>query len=450
MEEITIVVKTTAGVASIENFDRVIEMVVKRFHNRSYAPGKKGLKQAKDDLWGLGRVKKSLRYACEPMSKHGVVVGEVLKDQANELETLLWQGRKQVSSFIKGEEEQALVAHRNEIYRIFQQNCKPLGDMAELIYKSHRFYDSKWDELTIVPKGHAPSILERISEVALDIEAIKTMASPYEVAMIERYCQSFDLNEILEYGDTLYEVEAASQAMGEIRADEDKLFGNKVLKVTGNKKQMEQMKQFMEFLGIQAEVLENHMPKEPVGRIAPDFSSFVAVDMEMSGSWGIACGDKPTEIIEIGAVKVENGVIVDRFSTLVNPNRKIQHHVVKLTGITDAMVKDAPPVHQSLVAFKRFVGDAILVGHNIKESDLPVLLRAGHRCGVAFENQYFDTCLFAEKFKKSQEWTGLRLSYLAEQFGSPMERAHRAIDDATGNVDVYFGLKKLAEKNAKN
>lgn len=445
MEEITIAVNTTSGVASIESFTEIKERIVKQFHNPSYAFGKKGLKQAKDDLWRVGKMKKSLRYACEATAKQGVSSGVELKEQINQLESLLWQSRKEISAFISAEEEKALVVHRQEIHRIYKEQCRPLGDMAELIYKSAGFYDSRWDELAIVPKGHAPSIIQRINEVALDIEAIKTMASPYETAMVERYCQSFDLNEILEYGDTLHEVEVASQNMGKITADEDKLYGNKVLKVTGNKKQMEQMQQFMEFLGINAEVLENHMPKEPIGRIAPDFTSFVAVDMEMSGSWGIACGDKPTEIIEIGAVKVVNGEIVDRFSTLVNPNRKIQHHVVKLTGITDAMVKDAPTVHQSLIALKKFVGDAILVGHNIKESDLPVLLRAGRRHGIAFENQYFDTCLFAEKFKKSQQWTGLRLSYLAEEFGVPMTNAHRALDDAEANVGVYFGLQRLAE-----
>ena len=87
--------------------------------------------------------------------------------------------------------------------------------------------------------------------------------------------------------------------------------------------------------------------------------TYVVFDLETTGFSSIK--DK---IIEIGAVKVENGVITDKFSTFVNPKVPIPFEITQLTSITDDMVMDAPDIETILPQFLEFVGDAVLVAHN--------------------------------------------------------------------------------------
>ena len=87
--------------------------------------------------------------------------------------------------------------------------------------------------------------------------------------------------------------------------------------------------------------------------------TYVVFDLETTGFSSIK--DK---IIEIGAVKVENGVITDKFSTFVNPKVPIPFEITNLTGITDDMVMEAPDIETILPQFLEFVGDAVLVAHN--------------------------------------------------------------------------------------
>jgi DNA polymerase III subunit epsilon len=86
---------------------------------------------------------------------------------------------------------------------------------------------------------------------------------------------------------------------------------------------------------------------------------FVVVDLETTGG-----GPAGTGMIEIGAVRVEGGRLTEKFVTLVHPGRPISPFVTRLTGITDAMVADAPPLSEALARFVEFAGDGVLVAHN--------------------------------------------------------------------------------------
>lgn len=228
-----------------------------------------------------------------------------------------------------------------------------------------------------------------------------------------------------------------------IPQEDDAVKGYQILKITGTPEQMNQLLALAKKLGMGVEVMEDGMPAAMTELTEPKFDSFVAFDIETTGTYGTDNGDDPAEITEIGAVKVVNGQIVELFSELANPGRKIVPNIEKLTHITNEMVRDKPPIDEVIRKFRDFVGDAILVGHNIKSCDIPHIARAAKRAGVAFSNDYFDTYRYAKTMKDAMGWENVKLEYLSQQFGISQPDAHRAWCDAEANVGVYFRLKEL-------
>jgi len=153
------------------------------------------------------------------------------------------------------------------------------------------------------------------------------------------------------------------------------------MKITGTQRQMTQILDQLELMGMDCDVLEDGMSGELRELTAPDFESFVAFDIETSGTYGAGNGDAPAEITEIGAVKVINGTVTERFSELCDPGRRIVPRISRLTGITDDMVADKPPVGEIIRRFAAFADDMPLVGHNIKASDLHYIVRAAKNEG---------------------------------------------------------------------
>ena len=230
-------------------------------------------------------------------------------------------------------------------------------------------------------------------------------------------------------------------------SEEDNVVGFKTLKIHATRLQMTQILDWLELMGIEYDEIEDGMPKDFEELKNPDFDSFVAFDIETSGTFGVDNGDGPAEITEIGAVKVINGKIVATEDWLCNPGRKIVPRISKLTHITDEMVKNEPPVSEIIQKFKDFSGDLPLLGHNIKASDLHYISRAAKKAGVDFSNSFFDTYLLSKKFKAAMSWENVKLEYLSDYFGISQPDAHRAYCDAQANVDVYFKLRELSEKN---
>ncbi len=170
------------------------------------------------------------------------------------------------------------------------------------------------------------------------------------------------------------------------------------------------------------------------------FDTFVAFDIETTGTYGSCNNDGPQEITEIGAVKVVNGYIVDRYNELVNPHREITPIVQRLTGITNEMVAGKPPIEEVILRFKKFVGDNIMLGHNIVSFDLPYIYKAAEKAGIRFDNQVFDTYRYARTFQKRYGWDSCKLGYLAKWFGIEITDAHRAWCDAEANAKLYLKM----------
>ncbi len=198
----------------------------------------------------------------------------------------------------------------------------------------------------------------------------------------------------------------------------------------------------LDLMGLDYEEIEDGMPGSMTEITQPDFDSFVAFDIEHTGTFGIANGDSEPEIIEIGAVKVVDGVITERFDELANPGRKIVPRIAKLTHITDEMVADKPSVDEVIRKFKGFVGDAILLGHNIKGCDIPHISRAAKRAGVVFENSFLDTKPLTMKMRDEKGWDDVKLTTLSAYYGITQNEAHRAWCDAEANAYVYLKIKE--------
>ena len=125
---------------------------------------------------------------------------------------------------------------------------------------------------------------------------------------------------------------------------------------------------------------EKQAKPKPLEHRLPDFDSFVAVDLETTG-----LSDRD-EVIEFGAVRITRGKFDGYFSTLVCPNRPIKPITTELTGISQALVNDAPEIFEVLPEFLNFAGDSLLLGHNILRFDSKFLLRDCAKYGFKLKN----------------------------------------------------------------
>lgn len=170
-------------------------------------------------------------------------------------------------------------------------------------------------------------------------------------------------------------------------------------------------------------------------------TTFVVVDLETTGGRAKAGTDGSYDAItEIGAVKVRGGEVIGEFATLVDPQRSIPPQIVELTGITTAMVRDAPTIAAVLPMFLEFARGAVLVAHNAG-FDVGFLRAAAQRCGIHWERPpVLCTVTLARRVLSREEAPSVRLSALARLVGSATEPTHRALDDARATVDVLHAL----------
>ena len=166
--------------------------------------------------------------------------------------------------------------------------------------------------------------------------------------------------------------------------------------------------------------------------------TFCTLDLETTGASPASC-----EITEIGAVKHTRGEVVATFQTLVDPGAPIPPSITILTGITQAMVLDAPAIATVLPSFLEFLGDSVIVGHNIR-FDMSFLQAAAKRTGYeTLGNPTIDTVALARRLVRP-EVRNLRLRTLASHFRSPTTPNHRALEDARATAHVFHALLERA------
>ncbi|MBJ7356354.1 DEDD exonuclease domain-containing protein [Nocardioides sp.] len=174
---------------------------------------------------------------------------------------------------------------------------------------------------------------------------------------------------------------------------------------------------------------------DELGRPLRDVT-FTVVDLETTGG----SAEAGSMITEIGAVKVRGGEVLGEFQTLVNPHTEIPPFIAVLTGISNSMVSDAPPIDSALPAFLEFAAGTVLVAHNAP-FDVGFLRHFAERQGRPWPRfEVVDTAKLARRVITRDDAPNCKLSSLALAFRSTTTPNHRALSDARATVDVLHGL----------
>lgn len=444
MEGLQLLSRQEPGEVTIDNFQELREAlsgVLNRYEHLVYTDDM--LADAKADKKELTRLRRELDDRRKEVKLAYLAPYNAFEGKVKELLAMIDAPLEEIKGFIVSMEEREKAVKRQELEAYFRRKSGPLGDLAEQVLSSPAFLEDKWLNKSTSAKAWQAAVDEKIAAAARDLGSSQATAGQHSGALAAKYLETMDTRELAAYRERLNAVSEAEASVPLPTATEDRRVGYKVLKLTGTPEQLTQALELLELAGVSCEELEDGMPQPMTELTTPDFDSFVAFDIETSGTYGAANGDGPAEITEIGAVKVVDGKVTERFSELVNPSRKILPRIARITGITDDMVADKPDITTVIRAFSEFVGDSVLVGHNIKASDLYYIDRAACRAGARLENPFFDTYLYAKRWQATKGWDTVKLEYLSEWFGIQQKDAHRAWCDAEANAELYEKLKEL-------
>jgi len=202
----------------------------------------------------------------------------------------------------------------------------------------------------------------------------------------------------------------------EVKADGDQLRRNQLLRL-----------ELLRAAGFRAEVLRVRWVLHPA-------QPYVVVDVETTGGRG-----EQHRVTEIGAVKVVNGEVVDRFQTLLNPQRTIPPGITRLTGITPAMVADAPVFADIADGFAAFLEGAIFVAHNV-DFDYRFIGQEFRRLGRSFRMPKLCTCAAMRKLYPGH--SSYALAALTSAYDIPLESHHRALCDAEAAAQLLLMINE--------
>ncbi len=166
---------------------------------------------------------------------------------------------------------------------------------------------------------------------------------------------------------------------------------------------------------------------------------FVCFDLETTGLNNNPAMGRMDKIIELGAVKIIDGEIKEKFSSFVACPERLSREIIALTGIEDSDLIGAPEVEKVLADFYKFVDGAYLVGHNVT-FDYRFIKYYGEKEGYPFENKQYDTLTLAQEVLRGQ-LNNYKLNTVADYYGFTFNH-HRAFDDACVTAKVFMELVK--------
>jgi DNA polymerase III subunit epsilon len=184
--------------------------------------------------------------------------------------------------------------------------------------------------------------------------------------------------------------------------------------------------------------------REFKGESVIDFpADYVVLDIETTG-----LNPSNDEIIELSAIRIIDGVQVDSFSTLIKPMCRINKFITDLTGITNQMVADAPDIESALPQFCTFVGDSVVVGHNVN-FDINFIYDNLQRClNKPFSNEFIDLLRIARKTLPDLE--NHKLKTLSEHFDIDTTDSHRGLKDCTMTNDCFIQCRTIVFEKYEN
>ncbi len=213
------------------------------------------------------------------------------------------------------------------------------------------------------------------------------------------------------YPDLLV-IDEAGPRFVEIKTDGDQVRRNQLMRI-------EQLRE----AGFRADVVRIRWTLDPE-------QAYVVVDVETTGGRGDA-----HRVTEVGAVKVRDGAIVDRFQTLINPQRPIPPDIARLTGISQGMVADAPYFADIVDDLEAFLEGSIFVAHNV-EFDYGFLSREFRRLGRTFRYPKLCTCASMRRLYPGQR--SYSLAALCRTFDIELRQHHRALCDAEAAAELLL------------
>jgi DNA polymerase-3 subunit epsilon len=216
-------------------------------------------------------------------------------------------------------------------------------------------------------------------------------------------------------------VEDAAVRFVEIKADGDQLRRNQLLRLNQLRR-----------AGFRAEVLQVRWVLDPA-------QAYVVVDVETTGGRG-----EQHRVTEIGAVRVVNGEVVGRFQTLLNPQRSIPPGITRLTGISPAMVAEAPLFGDVADELAAFLDDAIFVAHNV-EFDYRFIGQEFRRLGRSFRMPKLCTCASMRKLYPGHR--SYSLAALSAAYDIPLTSHHRALCDAEAAAQLLIMINERRQAN---
>lgn len=172
-----------------------------------------------------------------------------------------------------------------------------------------------------------------------------------------------------------------------------------------------------------------------------NYNSYVVFDIETTG-----LSSRNDKITEIGAVKIVDGIIVDRFSQLINPEKEIPQVVVDLTGISNAKVENEPTIEEVIPKFYEFAKDSVLVAHNAK-FDISFIRREYKNNNLKFNHPILDTLVLARATMTNMK--RFNLGTLCKNLGISLVGAHRAVNDAEATAVMFIKLIGRFKKENK-
>ena len=183
---------------------------------------------------------------------------------------------------------------------------------------------------------------------------------------------------------------------------------------------------------------EKHIPKFLQNKV------FVCYDFETTGLHYVS-GDR---IIEIGAVKIDNGKITERFMSYVDPEKHIPEESSAISGIVDEDVKGAPTADKVLQDFYKWTRGAIIIGYNNIKFDNIFLIGQGNSARWNFDNETDDVFKWAQKYVRGAK--NFKLKTIADKLGVTLDNAHRAVYDALATAEVFIKIQEIYEKDIEN